>query len=350
MKIEKTELAGRIAKLKSVVPKKTNIPALQGILVRDGYLTASNLEMTVRAKIEGAEGEIFLIPSKAFDLIGNLPDGEVEISPGKKNTIMIKAEKIKNKYQTLEPETFPVTGVCGDDDKEAMIDSSLLLSSMKRVSYAIPAMPSNPTMSALCLRADDGMLNFVGLDGHVLAWDRTAYEGQFELLIPKNTVEKLLSIGMSGDVSVRHNKNGAAFITEDYEVYTRIVDGKYFGYEKMFHQMPIHTEVARAEFLEAMIRAKMCTEEKCPARFEISGSEMNISIRDDTTDYNETILLKRELAEPMVIGFDARLVVDTLKAFDCKNVKIQMASPKNPMIVEAEDSDFKAIVLPVAIN
>lgn len=306
--------------------------------------------MTVRTKIEGSEGEIFLIPAKAFDLIGNLPDGEVEICPGKKNTIMIKAENIRNKYQTLDPEIFPITGVSGDDDKEAMIDSGLLLSSMKRVSYAIPALPSNPMMSALCLRADDGALNFVGLDGHVLAWDRIAYEGQFELLIPKNTVEKLLSIGLSGDVAVRHNKNGAAFITDDYEVYTRIADGKYFRYEKMFHQMPVHTEVARAEFLEAMIRAKMCTEEKRPARFEISGSELNISIRDNTTDYNETILLKKELAEPVVIGFDARLVVETLKAFDCKNVKIQLAGPKNPMIVEAEDSAFQAVVLPVAIH
>lgn len=350
MKIEKAELAGKIAKLKSVVPKKTNIPALQGILVRDGYLTASSLEMTVRTKIEGSDGEMFLIPAKAFDLIGNLPDGEVEISPGKKNTIMIRAEKIKNKYQTLEPETFPVTSVSGDGDKEVMIDSGSLLSSMKRVSYAIPALSSSPAMSALCLRADDGMLNFVGLDGHVLAWDKTAYEGEFELLIPKNTVEKLLSIGLSGDVTVRHNKNGAAFITEDYEVYTRIVDGKYFGYEKMFHQMPIHTEAARAEFLEAMIRAKMCTEEKRPARFEISGSQMNISMKDSTTDYNETIFLKKELEEPITIGFDARLVVETLKAFDCENVKIQLASPKNPMIVESEDSDFKAIVLPVAIN
>ncbi len=298
--------------------------------------------MTVRTKIEGSEGEIFLIPAKAFDLIGNLPDGEVEICPGKKNSIMIKAENIRNKYQTLDPEIFPITGVSGDDDKEAMIDSGLLLSSMKRVSYAIPALPSNPTMSVLCLRADDGALNFVGLDGHVLAWDRIAYEGQFELLIPKNTVEKLLSIGLSGDVAVRHNKNGAAFITDDYEVYTRIADGKYFRYEKMFHQMPVHTEVARAEFLEAMIRAKMCTEEKRPARFDISGSEMNISIRDNTTDYNETILLKKELAEPVVI--------ETLKAFDCKNVKIQLAGPKNPMIVEAEDSAFQAVVLPVAIH
>lgn len=350
MKIEKAELAGKIAKLKNVVPKKTNIPALQGILVKDGYLTASNLELTVKTKTEGAEGELFLIPAKAFDLIGNLPDGEVEISPGKKNTVMIKAAKIKNKYQTLDPETFPAAVVSGDDDKEISIDSDLLLASMKRVSYAIPAQSSNPTMSALCLKAEDGMLNFVGLDGHVLAWDRTDYEGNFELLIPKNTVEKLLSVGLSGEVTVKHNKNGAAFITKDYEVYTRIVDGTYFKYEKMFNQMPIHTEVARAEFLDAVIRAKMCTEEKRPARFEISGGEMNISIKDSTTDYNETVFLKKELTDPLTIGFDARLVVETLKAFDCENVKIQMASPKNPMIVEAEDGDFKAMVLPVAIN
>lgn len=350
MKIEKTELAGKIAKLKNVVPKKTNIPALQGILVKDGYLTASNLELTVKTKIEVAEGEIFLIPAKAFDLIGNLPDGEVEITPGKNHTIMIKAVKIKNKYHTLDPETFPVSGMPGEDDKETTIDSGLLLASMKRVSYAIPAQASSPTMSTLCLRAEEGMLNFVGLDGHVLAWDRTGYEGNFELLIPKNTVEKLLSIGLSGDVTVKHNKNGAAFITEDYEVYTRIVDGEYFKYEKMFNQMPVHTEVARMEFLEAVMRAKMCIEEKRPARFEISGSEMNISIKDSTTDYNEMVFLKKKLEEPLTIGFDARLVAETLKAFDCENVKIQMASPKMPMIVEAEDSDFKAIVFPVAIN
>lgn len=319
-------------------------------MVKDGYLTASNLELTVKTKTEGAEGELFLIPAKAFDLIGNLPDGEVEISPGKKNTVMIKAAKIKNKYQTLDPETFPAAVVSGDDDKEISIDSDLLLASMKRVSYAIPAQSSNPTMSALCLKAEDGILNFVGLDGHVLAWDRTDYEGNFELLIPKNTVEKLLSVGLSGEVTVKHNKNGAAFITKDYEVYTRIVDGTYFKYEKMFNQMPIHTEVARAEFLDAVIRAKMCTEEKRPARFEISGGEMNISIKDSTTDYNETVFLKKELTDPLTIGFDARLVVETLKAFDCENVKIQMASPKNPMIVEAEDGDFKAMVLPVAIN
>ena len=97
MKLQKAELAQKLNKIKGVVPKKTTMPVLQGVLVMDGYLIANNTEMTVKAKIEGIEGESFIIPEKAFDLINNLPDGEMEISATANNTITIKADKIKNK-------------------------------------------------------------------------------------------------------------------------------------------------------------------------------------------------------------------------------------------------------------
>ena len=55
MKIQKTELATKLNQIKGVVPKKTTMPILQGILVKEGYLIANNLEMTVKAKLEGTE-------------------------------------------------------------------------------------------------------------------------------------------------------------------------------------------------------------------------------------------------------------------------------------------------------
>ena len=87
-----------------------------------------------------------------------------------------------------------------------------------------------------------------------------------------------------------------------------------------------------------------------PITFEISGKQLNLSIRDKVTDYHETVDLQEEISEALTIGFDARLVIETLKAFDCDNVGISVNGPKMPMIVESEDSDFKAIVLPVSIN
>lgn len=95
MKIQKTELAAKLNQIKGVVPKKTTMPILQGILVKEGYLIANNLEMTVKAKLEGTEDECFIIPERAFDLINNLPDGEIDITISGGNTMTIKADKIK---------------------------------------------------------------------------------------------------------------------------------------------------------------------------------------------------------------------------------------------------------------
>ena len=349
MKIQKVELAQKLNKIKGVVPKKTTMPALQGILVSDGYLIANNMEMTVKVKIEGTEGELFLIPERAFDLINNLPNGEVEISATAENMIVIKADKIKNKYQTLDPAMFPTTAV-PEDGSELTIHSDTLLESMERVSYAVPAQSPNAVMTAMCLQASGGQLNFAGLDGHVLAWDKVEFDGEFELLIPKNTVEKLKSLGLSGDMKIKHNKTGAVFITEEFEVYTRLIDGEYFKYQRMFSDLPLHTVVSREALLDAMTRAKMCTEERHPVRFEMEGSVLNLSCKDNVTDYHERVDLQEEIGRALTIGFNARLVIETLKAFDCDNVGISFDGPKMPMIIEAEDSDFKTIVLPVAIN
>ena len=271
MKIQKTDLAQKLNKIKGVVPKKTTMPVLQGILVRDGYLIANNMEMTVKAKIEGTEGESFIIPERAFDLINNLPDGEMEISAAAGNIITIKADKIKNKYQTLDPAQFPTTA-SQDEGSELRIKAEMLLESMKRVSYAVPAQNTNTVMTAMCLQAAGGQLNFAGLDGHVLAWDKIDYDGEFELLIPKNTVDKMKSLGLSGEVQIRHNKTGAVFITEDFEIYTRLIEGEYFKYQTLFKELPLHTVVSRIALLDAMTRAKMCTEERCPVKFEMDGA------------------------------------------------------------------------------
>lgn len=119
-------------------------------------------------------------------------------------------------------------------------------------------------MSTMCLQAKDGQLNFVGLDGHVLAWDKIDYDGEFELLIPKNTIDKLKTLGLTGEVRIRHSNAMAIFATEDFEICTRLVQGEYYKYQNMFKELPLHTVISRKELLDAMVRAKMCTAENAP--------------------------------------------------------------------------------------
>lgn len=47
MKLKKYELVRAIDKVKSVVQKNPQIPALGGVLVKEGYAIAANGEMTI---------------------------------------------------------------------------------------------------------------------------------------------------------------------------------------------------------------------------------------------------------------------------------------------------------------
>ena len=93
MKIDKNELSRKITQIKGIVPKTTTIEALQGVLLKDGYLIASNTEVTVKAKLESAEGTPFIIPAKVFDLIGSLPSGELTMEC-KDDTVSLQVGKI----------------------------------------------------------------------------------------------------------------------------------------------------------------------------------------------------------------------------------------------------------------
>lgn len=95
----------------------------------------------------------------------------------------------------------------------------------------------------------------------------------------------------------------------------------------------------------------MCTEENAAgsipdrrrcAEYQYSGLNWQI-IRN-------RIPLQETVCKSIRLGFDSKLVLETLKAFTCDNIALGFTSPRTPMIVEAEDSDMKAMVLPVAIR
>lgn len=349
MKINKAELVKRLDKIKSVVPKNSSIPALMGVLVKDGYLIASNTEMTVKAKLEGTEGQYFIIPSRAFDLIKNLPDGDLDVSEGKGNRVTITMEKIKNTYPSLPAEEYAYTADRALAGGGMMsIDCKVLKEAISHVLYAVSSKPQNAVMAALCMQAHGGKLRFVGLDGHVVALVETEFEGEFELLIPKSAAEKLLALEMSGSIYIEHDKNSAVFKADEYEIYTRLVSGTYFKYDKYFEDYQDEINVKRSDLLEAVIRAKLCTEEMIPTRFEIEGEEMKLSIRDKTADYSETIHLQSGIRRKIIIGFNSKLVLETLKAHTGEAVTMKFGGSNQPMIVCSEI--MKSIVLPVKLQ
>lgn len=351
MKIEKTELSKTINQLKSVVPKKTTIDALQGILVSEGYLIASNNELTVKAKIEGVEDDKFIIPAKAFDLINNLPAGEVTVSCNG-DEVTIQMGKIKNKFKTHTADKFLYTRESIDANSEASVSAEDLKKAISHVLYAIPSGGTNPIMTGMYLSCSGNKMDFVGLDGHRIAWDSIDYSGEFGLIIPKAALEKILQLDLQGDIRISFDKHGVVFATDDYEVYTRLIQGEYFKCQNMFSEGSIYTVVERKVLLESINRAQLCgsMEDKAPVILEVVGSLIHIEYKNAQANYEEEIATQVNAGDGLRIGFNPRLLIDSLKSFDCDNVSLAFTSNKMPLIIRAEDSDMTALVLPVNIK
>lgn len=349
MKVDKAELSQKIGKLKGVVPKKSNTPVMQSILVKDGYLIGSNQELTVQAKLEGAESESFLIPAKAFDLIQNLPDGEVEITSDTDHVITIKAGKIKNTFASMDPKLFNVVEESKEEYTTMTVDSKELKECMSHVLYAVAQQSANSVMCAMYLDCHDGYLNFAGLDGRLIAWDKLKYDGDYKMLIPRAAVEKLISLDITGAVSVQASKLRAIFSTEEYIVETRLVDGKFYAFQKMFNELDLYAVVNRKEMLDAIVRANICRDEssKDPIRIDFEKDTMRVYLKTKTANYSEEITLAEEIGNKVTIAFNPKLIMDTLKAFSSAEIRLNMIDGKNPMIVKADDCDLQSVVLPV---
>ncbi|MCD7867651.1 MAG: DNA polymerase III subunit beta [Clostridiales bacterium] len=160
----------------------------------------------------------------------------------------------------------------------------------------------------------------------------------------------LTALRMEDDVEILYNDKKLAFRSADYTIYTRLIEGEYFSYDNLFKRGETQTFIERKTFSGAMARAKMCTEERTPAVFEIVGNSLDISLKDATADYHEKVELQTTIGEELRIGFDSRLVLDAIKAFTCDSISMNFNGPLWPMMLEAEDIDMKVVVLPVRIR
>lgn len=360
MKLQQIELANKIGKLKSIVPKKTPKAALQTVLVKEGYLIASDLELTVTVKLEGiSEGinESFLIPESVFQFIGSLPAGEVEIittpleGHEERNLIEIKSGKIKNQSQVDSAKMFPAIKKMQEELTVATINAEDLKNGILHVLFAVGDGGANKMMNCLCMDCKNGELSFMGLDGRMVAWDKLPLEGEFKLLIPKRACQQILNMDLQGDVKVVTDKFTVRFETEFVKVETRLVDGDYFKAEKMFLDAPVTAVIERKQLLDAVSRVNILRSENEPMVMDFIDDVLKLSLANSKNNYEEEIEMKESVGnQGLYMALDPRLLAASLKAFDSENILLNLTDNKSPLKLLSDESDLKAVVLPVMIH
>ena len=356
MRAQKYEIARILDRVKSVVQKNSAYPAMEGVLVTDGCFTGSNMELTIQVKSEACRGDSFIIPAKAFDLIKNLPDGEVEIKEDGEQQLLIRTEKITNRYRTFNPDDFAFYKPNADYDNEITLPGEQLMNALSRVVNASNEKDVKAVLGGVYFEAEPGALNLVAADGYRASWDRIATDGESDMkvIVPKSAVKRLVSLGIIDEVSIAYNKSGVIFRSGDCTVSSRLIDGDYLDYRRFFRDTSDAVSIRREGLLEAMNRAKLCVanneNNKRPAVLTFGGGELQISVADSMSNYSEVIELDSILPDQTRIGASPNIIIESVKAFTGDIIRLSFTSPKAPVYISEEGSRLRTLFLPVNLS
>ena len=358
MKIQKYELARAIDCIKSVIVRNPAFPALEGILVKDGYFTGTNMELTIQVFSEACGGDSFIIPGRAFDAIKALPDGEVEVTVenGKTDIVTIRTGKTRNRYQTFPVDAFSFYKADAGENDGVTLPGEDFLRALMNVVNATDDKAQARIMAGVYIGSTDEGVNICATDSHIIEWDRLDMfcREKIEAIIPKSAVKQLLSLGIEDDITISYDAHSIVFKGRDFKVSSRLIEGKYLDFVRFWASKgEIDVEVSKKELAEAMGRAKVCMydlgKNRRPAVITVGSNQMEVEINSGTSDFYEALSIIASVAQPLRIGLNPVHILECLKPFADGTVHLRMSGPSAPVYLEQENSLFQAMVLPVNI-
>lgn len=343
---------------------KSTISALEGVLLRlEGDLltiTGYDLDIGIRTEIpvSGAEDGSTIVNAKiAGDIIRKMPSGEITFSCDPSNMAVIVNRDTEVSVMCMNAEDYPTVPSVNPETSFTM-SQKLLKSMINQTKYACSLNDSKPALMGCKFEIDNNMLNVVAVDGIRIALrqEPVVYDN-IEFIVPLKSLEELthiLSDESDKEVTLCIDKNQISFEVGSYTMISRLIDGEFISYKKHLEgERPICAEVNCREVIEMLDRCMLIINEKnkCPVRCEFADDSLSMSCTTALGKVSDKIAIKYN-GDPIVIGFNAKYLMDAFKAADTDMVKMEMTqSSVSPIIiVPMEGREFTFLLLPMRLK
>ena len=134
---------------------------------------------------------------------------------------------------------------------------------------------------------------------------------------------------------------------------TRLVDAEYPKYEKVFPESSeMRTVVQKEPMLHAIQRISPFLDTKCPAVcLEIDEQQIRMSPRDSDPDEKHETLAVESSTGSIRIGFDTRLLIETLTRMETESLVMAFAGELEPMTVTPLGAEGHiCLIMPMSLD
>ena len=241
--IEREEFIRGLSRVQSIIEKRTTLPILSNVLLETKenglQIVGTDLEVGIKglftAEIKDP-GSITVPAKKLFEIIRELPEGEVLFKVVENDWVTINAGQAHFKLMGLVPDDFPILP---DYEEETFfkLPTETLAELIEMVGHAIGSDETRPYLNGLFIHTvENGGKNFlrtVATDGHRLALsERELPEGekikvQPGVIIPKKGISELKKAldGDGDNILIAFTERNTIIKTDNTLFIIRLIDG-----------------------------------------------------------------------------------------------------------------------------
>ncbi len=358
---KKSNLVSGVQTVSKAVPSKTTMSILECILVdtRNGEikLTANDMELGIETVIDGEiiEKGMIALDARIFsEIVRKLPDNDITITTNDSYMTTITCEKAK----------FNIIGKPGDDfsflpeierNDSVMVSQFTLKEVVRQTIFSIADNDNNRLMTGELFEISNDTLKVVSLDGHRISIRKITLKNSYadkKVVVPGKTlseVSKILSGDMDKDVNIYFTDRHILFEFDRTIVVSRLIEGEYFNIDQMLSSdYETKVRINKKELLDCIDRATLLVKEgdKKPIIINIMDGSMELKMNSTMGSMDEEIDISKE-GKDLMIGFNPKFLIDSLRVIDDEEVDLYMVNPKAPCFIRNAEESYIYVILPV---
>ena len=374
LRIGREELLTGLQRVQGVVEKRNTMPILSNILLEakhDGAeIVATDLEIGMRGLYKATvleAGGVTISARKLYEIIKELPSGDIELTSSDNNWTTIQAGKSQFKVVGLPSSDYPALPSIEREGLTPLAGAGLL-ELIRKTLFAAGDNDARYILNGLLVTLTTTenkttLLRLVGTDGHRLAvaerevgtpGSKQAAQ-DIKAIIPKKAAQemrRLLEEGGDAEPLIGFTKNLMIFRKSGLLLTSRLMEGNYPNYQQVVpKESGKRIAVDRGLLESALRRVSVLSKDKANA-VKVSFAPGGMTLFSSSPDYGEATeeLAARYEGEALNTGFNARYLLDALSVMDGESVSLQMDSALSPCLIqEAESPGFKCVVMPIKI-
>lgn len=368
MKIQVARLREILDMVKPAVPKKSIVPAVQSVLLKDGQAVGTDLETMVIIPVPEADIHCLLPFKVVSDLLKHIDGREYLTIQSKGKQISLEWSEGKSILDTESPDNYPEVKDF-TPEFEADINSDMLIPAMVSILPYLATEDTRPVLTGVSLKLGEEVI-VAGGDGFRMAYqalplsfpqekvmivpsgsvrvlellrDRTPRTlPQSDTLIPLIMAKKQIGIGLDGDSTIKFTFSNAA------TAIVTLIQGSPPEWVKL---IPKDTPVLKASFMAPQVEqavrrvVNVAKDNASIVRLVFEGDKVIVSAKYDNNEIQSSVRTIGADVSVNRVAINSSYLLEYLNGKD-GIVTVLWAGKASPMVFQHQ-KDPKVLIMPM---